>query len=183
MKTTEQVKKFNLSVFTENAVGLLNRITIVFTRRHLNIESITASESEIPGVHRYTIVLFCTAEQVRKLALQTEKIVEVLKTVYHEDEAIVYREIALYKIATEKVNAGLEGILHRHHARIIAVDTEFAVIEKSGIHNETQELLAALQPYDVLEFARSGRVAITKPMGKLSVFLEELEDNLNAFNN
>ena len=48
---------YNISVFTENSVGMLNRITIIFTRRHINIESITASESKIDGIHRYTIVV------------------------------------------------------------------------------------------------------------------------------
>lgn len=60
-------KTYTVSVFTENSIGILNRITIIFTRRHLNIDSITASESEVKGVFRYTIVLRTTEEQVTKI--------------------------------------------------------------------------------------------------------------------
>ena len=64
---------YNISVFTENSVGMLNRITIIFTRRNINIESITASESEIEGIHRYTIVVNELKEVVRKVVSQIEK--------------------------------------------------------------------------------------------------------------
>ena len=40
------MKTYNITVFTENNIGILNRITIIFTRRHVNIESIN-SVSEV----------------------------------------------------------------------------------------------------------------------------------------
>ena len=60
-------KTFTVSIFTENSIGMLNRITIIFTRRHLNIDSITASESEVKDVHRYTITLKTTREKIDKV--------------------------------------------------------------------------------------------------------------------
>ena len=78
-------KRYTLSVFTENHIGLLNRVTIIFTRRHINIESITASESEIKGVYRYTIVVICEHKQVKNLVKQLEKLVDVLKAFFYED--------------------------------------------------------------------------------------------------
>ena len=66
-------KSYTLSVFTENKVGLLNRITAMFTRQHINIDSIAASESEIDGIHRYTIVVTEDKIAVQKLVKQIEK--------------------------------------------------------------------------------------------------------------
>ena len=60
-------KKFTISVFTEDVVGILNRVSIIITRRKINVESIAASESEIKGIHRYTIVLSETEDQVKEL--------------------------------------------------------------------------------------------------------------------
>jgi acetolactate synthase-1/3 small subunit len=167
---------YNISVFTENSIGILNRITIIFTRRHLNIESITASESELKGVYRYTIVLKSNLDQVMKVVAQIEKQVEVLKAFFHTDEEVVHQEIALYKIATESfVNGSTEKIIREHHARILMVDKEFTIIEKTGQPGELQELFNELDQYGVLEFVRSGRVAITKPMKTLENYLQELQ--------
>ncbi|MFN5844323.1 MAG: acetolactate synthase small subunit [Flavobacteriia bacterium] len=166
---------YNISVFTENSIGILNRITIIFTRRHLNIESITASESEVKGVYRYTIVVKTDLDQVMKVVAQIEKQVEVLKAFFHTDEQVVYQEIALYKIATESfVNGSTEKIIREHHARILTVDKEFTIIEKTGQPEELQELFNELDHYGVLEFVRSGRVAISKPMKTLETYLQEL---------
>ena len=98
-------RPFTVSVFTENTIGMLNRITIIFTRRHLNIDSITASETEIKNVHRYTIVLRTTREQIDKVVGQIEKLVDVLKAFVHEEDEVVHQEIALYKIKTTELKS------------------------------------------------------------------------------
>jgi acetolactate synthase-1/3 small subunit len=166
-------KSYTLSVFTENKVGLLNRITAMFTRQHINIDSIAASESEIDGIHRYTIVVTEDKIAVQKLVKQIEKQVDVLKAFFHEEEDTVYQEIALYKLPIDitKEPGFFENLVRKHNIRIISIEKEFLVLEKTGQRQETQELLVLLQPYGLLEFVRSGRVAVTKPMATLESFL------------
>lgn len=168
---------FTISIFTENAPGLLQRVTTVFTKRKLNIESITASVSEIAGIHRYTIVLITTMEMAKKVVNHLEKQAEILKAFVHQDPEIVYQEIALYKIPMDAIlkEKEVEKIVREHHARILTFEKEFLVIEKTGHPHETQELYNRLEPFGILEFVRSGRVAITKPMKPLTEFLRELE--------
>jgi acetolactate synthase-1/3 small subunit len=160
---------YTISIFSENSVGLLNRITSIFTRRHVNIDSINSSESETPGVYRFTIVVHAAEEQVLKMVLQIEKQVEVLRAVYHVDEETVFQEIALYKISTKTVAEGnlVETLIRDNNARILSMDRDFMIIEKTGHKEETQELLEFLRPYGVLEFVRSGRVSVIKPMNEL----------------
>ncbi len=166
---------FTISAFTENRIGMLNRITIIFTRRHINIESITASESEVKDVYRYTIVVKTSLEQVKKVIGQIEKLVEVLKAFVHEDSEIVHQEIALYKIRTEALtNGDVEKVIRENHARILTVDPQFMVIEKTGHEQDTQLLFDNLKPFGILEFARSGRVAITKGIVELSSYLKDM---------
>ncbi len=172
-------KTFTVSIFTENTIGMLNRITIIFTRRHLNIDSITASETEVKNVHRYTIVLRTTKEQIDKVVGQIEKLIDVLKAFVHEDQDVVHQEIALYKIRTNNLsNAVVEQVIRENYAKVLSVDPQFIVIEKTGHKSETQALFDKLKPFGVLEFARSGRVAVTKPMKELSTYLKELNQHV-----
>ncbi len=169
---------FTILVFTENHVGLLSRITLIFSRRHINIESITVSESEIKGIHRFTIVINSDEVQVQKLVKQIEKQVEVLKAFYHFNEDTIYQEIALYKIAVTSLvlDDNLELLIRANHARILNISPEFIVIEKTGHEDETKALFEELQPFGVLEFVRSGRVSITKAAKAFSAYMEELEE-------
>jgi acetolactate synthase-1/3 small subunit len=168
---------YNISIFTENTVGMLNRITIIFTRRHINIESITASQSEMDGVHRYTIVVNISHELVQKVVAQIEKQVEVLKAFYHTDDEVVYQEIALFKIPTEYFiqEGGVERTIRAHHIRVLTMEKEFVVLEKTGRPEELKLLFNELKPYGLLEFVRSGRVAITKPMKTLVDHISDLK--------
>ena len=171
-------KTFTVSIFTENTIGMLNRITIIFTRRHLNIDSITASETEVKNVHRYTIVLRTNREQIDKVVGQIDKLIDVLKAFVHEDNEVVHQEIALYKIKTTELKSNnVEQVVRENSAKILTVDPDFIVIEKAGHKAETQRLFEKLKPFGLLEFASSGRVAVTKPMKELSTYLKELEIN------
>ena len=169
-------KKFTISIFTANRSGLLNRVTIIFTRRKINIDSIAASESELPDVYRYTLVVEETEEQIKKVVEQLEKQVDVHKAFYHANDDIVFQEIALYKVPTNILAAGktAEKIVRKHHARVLSVESEFTIIEKTGHKEDTQKLFDELSPYGILEFVRSGRVAISKPMKELKEYLDEL---------
>lgn len=166
---------YNISVFTENTIGILNRLTIIFTRRHINIESITASETEVKNVYRYTIVAQETEEQVKKVVAQLEKQVDVLKAFFHADDAVVYQELALIKVRLELSRmTELETIIRQFNARLLAVSPEYAVFELTGQVVSIDGIVAALKGFEILEFSRSGRVAVTKPMKTLEAFLTEL---------
>lgn len=177
-------KEFTINVFSENHIGLLNRLTIIFTRRKINIESLTVSESHIKGIHCFTIVVDSTESLVRKIVKQIEKLVDVLKAFFYTSDEIIYQEIALYKVPTSVLTDGqeIEKLVREFSARILEVTPEYAVIEKTGHKDETQELLSRLKPLGLLEFIRSGRVAITKPMKELMVHLKEKEQEFKFTN-
>lgn len=169
-------QEYIISAYSENHIGLLNRITIIFTRRKVNIESITASESAIEGISKLTIVVNDEKEKVVNITKQIEKQVEVLKAFYHTNEEMIFQEIALYKVPTQALMESdkIEKMIRQHNARILEITPEYTVIEKTGHKEETQDLFNRLVEYGVLQFIRSGRVAITRsPIEKLSEFLKE----------
>ena len=177
---------YTITAFSENHIGLLNRITIVFTRRQVNIESLTVSQSAIKGIHKFTIVVHETEEKVKKVVSQIEKQVEVLKAFYHPDSDIVHQEIALYKVPTEELlkSNTLEQTIRQYNARILEVMPEYTVIEKTGHKEETQALFDSLSKYGVKQFTRSGRVAVTKLNEELlTKYLREVEADELAMQN
>jgi acetolactate synthase-1/3 small subunit len=173
---------FTISAYSENHIGLLNRITIIFTRRHVNIESLTVSGSAIPGIHKFTIVVNDTLEKVEKVVSQIDKLVEVLKAFYHNEEEIIHQEVALYKVPTAALisSNNIEVTVRKHSARILEVTSDYTVIEKTGHKEETQELFDELSKYGLLQFTRSGRIAITKSNTEaFAEYLKEIESNIN----
>lgn len=156
--------EFTITVYTENHIGLLNRIAIIFSRRKINIDSLNTSPSEVPGIHRFTIVITETEDVVKKLARQIEKQVEVLKAYYNTNDEIVWQELALYKVPTDEIaeKVKVERLLREHGARAVVIRKDYTIFEASGHHEETEKLVAVLEPYGLIEFVRSARVAIIK---------------------
>jgi acetolactate synthase-1/3 small subunit len=128
------------------------------------------------GIHRFTIVVNVSEEQVKMLVAQLDKQVDVIKAFYYEIDEIIYQEVALYKVPTSVFSDGeqVERLVRSHHARILEIEQEYTVIEKTGHQHETEALLQDLTKIGIFEFVRSGRVAIVKPMEQLSKYLESL---------
>lgn len=170
-------QEFTITVYTENQVGLLNRIAIIFSRRKINIESLNTSPSEAEGIHRFTIVINEYEDVVRKLCRQIEKQVEVLKAYFNTNEEIIWQEMALYKvptdIITEKVK--VERLLREFGARAVVIRKDYTIFETTGHREETEGLIAALAPYGLIEFVRSARVAIIKASNGFHEKLKEFE--------
>ena len=169
--------EYTITVYTENQVGLLNRIAIIFSRRKINIESLNVSPSEAERIHRFTIVINETEEVVRKLCRQIEKQIEVLKAYFNTNEEIIWQEIALYKIATDEVAEKLkvERLLREYGARAVVIRKDYTIFETTGHREETDRLVEFLAPYGLIEFVRSARVAIIKASKGFHEKLKEFE--------
>ena len=175
MVNTKQ--EFTITVYTENQIGLLNRIAIIFSRRKINIESLNTSPSEIEHIHRFNIVIHETEDVVRKLSRQIEKQIEVLKVYYNTNEDIIWQELALYKVPTDTITEKVlvERLLRENGARAVVIRKDYTVFETTGHREETDKLIEVLQPYGLIEFVRSARVAIIKDSEGFNAKLREFE--------
>lgn len=170
-------QEFTVTVYTENQIGLVSRIAIIFSRRKINIESLNTSPSEIEGIHRFTIVINEVEEVVKKLVRQIEKQVEVLKAYYNTSDEIVWQEMALYKVPTDVIaeKVKVERLLRQYGARAVVIRKDYTVFETTGHHEETDKLVEVLEPYGLIEFVRSARVAIIKNSRGFHEKLKEFE--------
>jgi acetolactate synthase I/III small subunit len=170
-------QEYNITVYTENQIGLLNRIAIIFTRRKINIDSLNTSPSEVDSIHRFNIVITESEDVVRKICRQIEKQVEVLKVYYHTNQDVIWQELALYKVPTEVIaeKASVERLLRENGARAVVIRKDYIVFETTGHREETDALIKVLQPYGLIEFVRSARVAIIKDSEGFNSKLREFE--------
>ena len=108
---------------------------------------------------------------------QLDKQIDVLKAFYYGNEHLIFNELALYQVSKTifENSDTVEQLIRKHYARILAIEKDYVVIEKTGRPEETQALLEALRPYGVSQFVRSGRVAVSKAMNNLDNYLKELD--------
>ncbi|TXG38481.1 acetolactate synthase small subunit [Seonamhaeicola maritimus] len=174
----EEIKTYTISVYTENNIGLLNRISAIFQRRTINIESLTTSQSEIENVNRFVIVVNITESQAKKIVGQIEKQVEVIKAYYHDDHETIFTESCMFKIKSELLfdEPQIQNIIKESDTRIVTVNKEFFVLEKSGRRHEIEALRRDLNAFGIMQFVRSGRIAVTKDEMKVTELLSQIKN-------
>ena len=172
-------KTFTISIYSENNVGLLNRISAIFLKRHINIESLTTSQSEIKDVFRFIIIVQVPEDNVKKLIKQIEKQVDVIRAFYHTDEETIFQESALYKVKSSALfeERHIQNIIKESHANIVTVSPEYFVIEKTGFRKETDRLYQDLAPFGLLQFVRSGRISVTKSKMGISEIIKKFKSD------
>ncbi|WP_294205291.1 acetolactate synthase small subunit [uncultured Chryseobacterium sp.] len=157
-------KEYTITLYTENSIGLIGRISGIFSRRKINIESLNTSPSEAEGIHRFTIVIQESEEVLKKLCRQLEKQIDVLKAYYNTDEEIVWQEQALYKVPAHVVTEKLyvERLLRQYGASTVVIRQDYIVFETAGHREEIDRLTEELNKYGLIEFVRGARIAIIK---------------------
>ncbi len=172
-------KLYTLLVYSENIAGILNQITAVFTRRQVNIESLNVSASSIEGVHKYTITAWSVPDQIEKITKQIEKKIDVVKAKFYTDDQLFIQETGLYKLSTQVVleNPEVSRIIRRYDANFTEVNPTYVAVMKSGMTEDIVSMYHALNEFGcVLQYTRSGRIAITRSTEEeVSAFLDQQE--------
>ena len=171
-------QEFTLTIYTENHVGLINKISILFSRRKINIESFNTSPSEIENIFRFTIVISETEERIKTIARQLEKLIDVLKVYYNTNEEIIWQQMALYKVPTSVTmkEMKVERLLREYGARAVVIREDFTVFETTGQQEEIDNLLHKLEQFQLIEFVRSSRIAIIKSSKGIHDKVLEMEE-------
>lgn len=162
--------RYTIIAFAYNTPGVLNRMSDLFTRRKINIESLTVSETEQHGISRFTIVVSSDPGKIEKVTKQLYKIIEMIKVFEMTDEQLIFKEIAFIKVTakTPQQRKDIEQTAKLFGATIVHVAYDYVVLEITGSEIETQSLFLQLKPYGIKEFVKSGRIAVLKDESQIS---------------
>ena len=157
-------QEYTLTVFSENQVGLINKIAILFSRRKISLDSFNTSPSEIENIYRFTIVVRVTELVIQNLVRQLEKIVDVFKVYCNTNDEIIWQQMALYKVPTAVImkEVKVERLLREFGAKAVVIRDDYTVFETTGQDDEIDKLLVELSKYGLIEFVKSARIAIIK---------------------
>jgi len=157
-------QEYTITLYTENSIGLIGRISTIFSRRKINIESLNTSPSEVEGIHRFTIVITEAEDVLRKLCRQLEKQIDILKAYYNTNDEVIWQEQALYKVPADVVNEKVyvERLLRQYGANVVVIRNDYIVFETAGHREEIDKLTEELTKYGLIEFVRCARIAIIK---------------------
>ena len=157
------MERFVLSALVQNHAGVLSRVSGLFSRRGFNIDSLTVGETSDPGRSRMTIVARGDDAQLEQITKQLAKLVEVLAVRLLKPDRAIFRELALVKVsATSENRAGVIQIADVFRARIVDVAADSLTVEVTGDQGKIDGLVELLEPYGILELARTGIAALER---------------------
>lgn len=165
-----------IGIFAEDKPGVLYKIADVFLKRKINIESLTVSKTERKGISRFTITANIDDETVQKISKQLYRIIEIIKVFEAKDTELIFYETALLKVsATNPLKRReLDDLVELYNGKIVYVDKDSIIIQKTGREEEIDSMINLLKPYGIKEIVRSGRIAILKKEEKLKGKFEKI---------
>jgi acetolactate synthase-1/3 small subunit len=153
-----------ITLTVQDRSGVLNRVTGLLLRRQFNIESITVGPTETAGISKMTLVVEIEDEQrLEQVTKQLNKQIDVLKVSDITDKAIVARELALIKVASNAhLRSEINGIIDPFRAVVIDVSKESLAVQITGRPEKIDALIELLRPYGIKEIARTGLTAFLR---------------------
>ena len=162
--------RHTLSVLVENKFGVLARVAGMFSGRGFNIDSLNVAPTHDPALSRITVVLNGDDTALDMVTKQLRKLINVVEVVdFHEGQA-VQRELLLVRVkADSKTRSEIMQICDIFRAKIVNVARDAVIIEITGDEGKMSAFLKLLDPFGVLETARTGLLALTREQNGASV--------------
>lgn len=158
------MKKRWICLFVENEIGVLARITGLFSGKSYNLDSLTVGITEDNTISRMTISLTSddrTFEQIKK---QLSRSVEVIKVVDYTDTPLHVKEILFVKVnyCSDADISELFRISKEFGITVIDYDGSTVLLECTQTENKNDDLIILLKRKFVnrIEVTRGGSVAV-----------------------
>lgn len=155
--------KHILSVLVDNHPGVLRKVAGLFSRRGYNIDSLVVSETEEAHISRMTIAVNGDDDVLEQVIKQLSKLVDVIKIEDVTEKQTVSKQLLLIKVKAD-INTRIDIItlMDVFRARIVDIGKKSLVIEATGEKNKIDAIIETLQPFGIIELAKTGTVAMLR---------------------
>ncbi len=152
-----------LSVLVEDGSGVLGRIMGLFSRRGYSIQSVSAAQTEEPGISRMTIVAQCTEDTLEQIDKQLSKLIPVKEVTLLDELNSVRREHVLVKAgSSEDTRRGLIDVANLFQAKVVDVGQENLMLELTGQPRTIDAFIRLVKPYGIQKLVRTGITALER---------------------
>ena len=157
------MKKEVVSIYVDNKANVLSRVVSLYGRRGFNIDSLTVSATNDPGISRITIVFEGDYLTLHQIVAQTEKL-EVVRSIKTLDrKKSFFRELLMIKVKADKsIRSEVKEIVDIYRAKIINLTTEEMVLELTGAPEKLDAFLDLIKEYEIIVICRTGVTGIEK---------------------
>ena len=161
----DQVHRHVITVLLENSIGALNRVVNMFSARGFNLESVAVGPTDDASISRLTIVTTGNDRIIAQVLRQLNNLVDTLKVEDLTNEAYVERELCMVKVTyTPDTRAELMDTINIFRGKVINITPESMTFELTGPTSKINAFVGMMHPHGITEIARSGRVAMRRPM-------------------
>ena len=159
----QPTRTHTISLFVNNKPGVLVRVSLVFSRRAFNIESLVVSPAAEGRYSRMTITSSGDPETLEQIIKQLAKLVDVVHAIDHSFDEAYETEIALLKLSCAlDQRTEILQVAEHYKAKVVDYGTDSLVLQISGASEKLDAFIALLRPLGLVELVRSGKLLMTR---------------------
>lgn len=152
-----------ISLLVCNRPGALIRISLVFTRRAFNIDSLVVSESKDPRYSRMNIVATGDKKTLNLMLNQLNKLIDVVHAKDYSNGDVIQKELALLKVSCTNSNrTEILQIAGAFKCRNVDISDSTMTFQVTGKSSKIDAVRKMFEPYNVLEIVRTGKILMAR---------------------
>ena len=163
MSTDIDTAQHTLSLYVRNQPGVLVRVSLVFSRRGFNIDSLVVSPGNSDEFSRMTITCSGNPDTFDQIIRQLAKLVDVVHAIDHTNESVIETEVALVKIiAPLEQRTVILQVAEHYKAKVVDYSNEAVVLRLHGTTEKLDYCIELLKQYEISELIRSGKIVMAR---------------------
>ena len=154
-----------IALLVRNAPGVLVRVSMVFSRRAYNIESLVVSPGAKSGFSRMTVTCSGDPSILEQMIKQLTKLVDVVHALDHTATDRFETEIALIKIrCAGDARRDVLEIAEHFNARVVDYAAQSLILRVFGASDKLDAMISLLDEERIVELVRSGKIVMARAL-------------------
>jgi acetolactate synthase-1/3 small subunit len=155
-----------ISLYVRNKPGVLTRISLTFSRRGYNIESLVVSPGKTEEFSRMTITCSGDPDVLEQIIKQLDKLIDVVQAIDHTEQEVIDTEIVLVKVKVPlDARTSLLQTVEHYHGKVVDYAEESVIIRMAGVSEKLDAFINLLRQWEILELVRSGKIVMARGVG------------------
>ncbi len=153
-----------ICLYVENDIGVIARISGLFSSKSYNLSSFTVGTTEDDSVSKMIISLKSDDKTFEQIKKQLNRCIEVIKVVDYTHIAFHMKELMFVKVkcCSESDKTEIYRIAQVFESKIIDLDMSTVILESVQTENKNNDLIRLLNLFFLnrIEIVRGGSIAI-----------------------
>ena len=155
--------QFAIKVISDFDLVVTTRLLLLFNKKKIFVKSVHVLPNAETNEFHHSYIISGSNDKIINVTRIIAKQIGIHKVFWYQINRALNYEVAIFKVPIKEFESKryLSNLFRKENVRVISMEKDYMLVEKTGFDHEIQKLYKKLKNYQFMDFQRSGTITIS----------------------